>query len=118
LVTLTVTTEFGCTDSIANLIKIVPDIVLYVPNAFTPDGDKFNETWRVFIDGIDIYKFDLFVFNRWGEIVWESHNHDAAWDGTYGGMPVPEGTYQWKIKCADFTTDEKYEFQGHFTVLR
>jgi gliding motility-associated-like protein len=118
LVTLTVTSEFGCTDSIANLIETVPDIVLYVPNAFTPDGDKFNETWRVFIDGIDIYKFDLFIFNRWGEIVWESHNPDAEWDGTYGGMPVPEGTYLWKIKCADFTTDEKYEFQGHFTVLR
>lgn len=118
LVTLTVTTEFGCTDSIANLIKIVPDIVLYVPNAFTPDGDKFNETWRVYIDGIDIYNFDLFIYNRWGEIVWESHNPEAEWDGTYGGMPVPEGAYIWTIKCADFTTDEKFEFKGHFTVLR
>jgi gliding motility-associated-like protein len=118
LVTLTVTTEFGCSDSIANLIKIVPDIVLYVPNAFTPDGDKFNETWRVYIDGIDIYNFDLFIYNRWGEIVWESHNPEAEWDGTYGGMPVPEGAYIWTIKCADYTTDEKFEFKGHFTVLR
>jgi len=118
LVTLTVHTAEGCRDSTANLVEIVPNIMLYAPNSFTPDGDKFNETWRVYLDGADIYNFDLFIFNRWGEIIWESHNPDAEWDGTYGGKPVPEGLYIWILKATDYTTDQKYEFNGHINLLR
>lgn len=118
LVTLKITSEDGCTDSTANLIAIVPDILLYVPNTFTPDGDKFNEKWRIHIDGIDDQGFELVVFNRWGEIMWESHHPEAEWDGTYGGKPVPEGNYIWKIKAVDRTTDKKYEYSGHLNVLR
>jgi len=118
LVTLTVTTEHGCVDSTANLIEIVPNILLYAPNAFTPDGDKFNENWRVYIDGIDIYNFNLLIFNRWGEVVWESLNPDAEWNGTYGGKPAPEGMYIWSMQVTDFTTDQKFEFKGHINLLR
>lgn len=118
LVTLTVTTEHGCVDSTANLIEIVPNILLYAPNAFTPDGDKFNENWRVYIDGIDIYNFNLLIFNRWGEVVWESLNPDAEWNGTYGGKPAPEGMYIWRMQVTDFTTDQKFEFNGHINLLR
>lgn len=118
LVTLTVTTEEGCRDSVANLVEVVPDILFFAPNTFTPDGDNFNEVWKIFIDGINVYDFDLFIFNRWGEIVWESHNPEAGWDGTYGGKPAPEGSYIWKIRVADFVTDQKYEFNGHVNLLR
>ena len=118
LVTLTVTTEEGCRDSVANLVEIVPDILFFAPNTFTPDGDNFNETWKISIDGINIYNFDLYIFNRWGEIVWESHNPEGEWDATYGGKPVPEGAYIWILRVADYTTDQKYEFNGHINLLR
>lgn len=118
LVTLIVQSSEGCFDSTANLVEVIPDVMLYVPNTFTPDGDKFNETWRVYVDGIDIYNFSLFIYNRWGEIIWESHDPEAEWDGTYGGKPVPEGMYIWVLRVADYTTDKKHEFKGHINLLR
>jgi len=118
LVTLIVYNEAGCRDSVSKEVKIVSDVILFAPNAFTPDGDKFNETWRVYIDGIDVMDFDLFIFNRWGEVMWESHDINAEWNGTYGGKIVPEGLYIWTIRATDGVSDKKYEFNGHINVLR
>jgi hypothetical protein len=55
LVTLTVTNSLGCAGSVDNYVNILSDVIIYAPNIFTPDGDQFNEGWRVYIDGIDIY---------------------------------------------------------------
>lgn len=108
----------GCYDTVVKTIEILPVITLYAPNAFTPDGDEFNQTWRVFIDGIDTYGFELFVFNRWGEKIWESHNPEAAWDGTYNGKLVQNGEYTWIIQAKDRLNDKKYEFNGCVFVGR
>lgn len=116
-VDLYVTSEFGCTDSIIKQVEVVPEVTLFVPNAFTPDDDMFNEEWRPYIDGIDIMDFQLIIYNRWGEVMWESYDPSAAWNGTYGGQKVKEGTYIWRIKAADMITDKKYEWQGHVLVI-
>ena len=68
--------------------------------------------------GIDFYDFDLFIFNRWGEIVWESHDVDVGWDGTYNGKPVQQGVYQWKVQVKNPFNDDKETFNGSFSVLR
>ncbi|UKN03088.1 gliding motility-associated C-terminal domain-containing protein [Paracrocinitomix mangrovi] len=116
---LVVTNEWGCVDSTTALLDVVSDVLLYAPNIFTPDGDDYNESWRVYIDGIDIYDFHLTMFNRWGEPVWESYNQIASWNGSYGGGAlVPDGTYVWVIECREINTDKKYEFRGHVTVLK
>jgi len=117
-VTLTVVNEWGCTDSILKYVNIVSDIVVYAPNAFTPDDDEFNQTWFMHISGIDIYDFDLFIYNRWGEVVWESHDPSVGWNGTYNGKIVQDGTYTWVMKCADILNDDKYTFEGHVTIIR
>jgi gliding motility-associated-like protein len=118
-ITLTVTNEWGCVASVQSTAHVLSDVILYAPNIFTPDGDEFNERWRVYIDGIDIYQFHLTMFNRWGEPVWESYNQTAEWNGTYGsGQIVPDGTYVWVIECREASTDKKYEFRGHVTVLK
>ncbi|MBD3636884.1 MAG: gliding motility-associated C-terminal domain-containing protein [Crocinitomicaceae bacterium] len=118
-VTLIATNEWGCEDSVTSVVEIVSEVILYAPNIFTPDGDEANETWRVYIDGIDIYNFHLTLFNRWGEIVWESYNQTAEWRGNYaGGGVVQDGTYVWVIECREMNTDKKYEFRGHVTVLK
>ncbi|MBK9192874.1 MAG: gliding motility-associated C-terminal domain-containing protein [Crocinitomicaceae bacterium] len=86
---------------------------------FTPDGDEFNESWRVYITGIDIYDFHLTMYNRWGEIIWESYNTEAGWNGRYGSQgKVQDGTYVWVIEAKDTYNDKKYEFRGHVTVLK
>jgi hypothetical protein len=51
-------------------------------------------------------------------VMWESHDINAGWNGTYGGKLVPEGTYIWMIKATDGVSDKKYEFSGHINVLR
>ncbi len=118
LVTLYVTTDFGCVDSFSTYVPVISDVVIFAPNTFTPDDDLFNEGWRVFMQGIDIYQFNLLIFNRWGEIVWESNNIEVAWDGTYNGQPSPQGTYVWKIRTKNPYDDNVYEFQGHLNLLR
>jgi gliding motility-associated-like protein len=116
-VELIATSQFGCTDTAEAFVPVVPEVIVYAPNTFTPDGDEFNNSWRVFISGISMQNFDLEIYNRWGEILWESHDPDAAWDGTYGGKLVEEGTYIWKMRAMDMFTDEKFEWEGHVTIL-
>jgi gliding motility-associated-like protein len=117
-VTLTVTTAEGCSDSITLEIEIVPDVILYVPNAFTPDDDEHNQTWGISIDGIDFENFQLVVYNRWGELIWESKDAKQSWDGTYNGRIVPNGTYIWKISFKEKDNDGKRFFTGFLNVLR
>lgn len=117
-VTLTVVSEWGCTDTVTYILNVVQDILLYAPTAFTPDGDEHNQNWGVVVSGIDINDFDLYIFNRWGEIIWESHDPSAQWDGTYKGVIVQSGTYVWTVSFGDLLNDARYEFNGTVNILR
>ncbi len=117
-VTLVVTTEHGCTDTVTYYLDVIDDILFFAPNAFTPDGDEHNQTWNVFVQGIDIYDFDLYIFNRWGEIVWESHDPSIGWDGTYNGKIVQAGAYQWKAVVKSPYKDERRVFTGSVSILK
>ena len=117
-VTLIVTNAAGCVDSTTQNIQVLSEVILYAPNTFTPDDDEFNQNWFIYIDGIDVSQFTLYVFNRWGEIVWESHDIHGTWDGTYEGRIVPEGTYTWTIETKDLITDKKYTFDGFVSILK
>lgn len=108
----------GCRDTVEHLAIIANEVILYSPNAFTPDGDEFNQNWNVSIQGIDIYSFHLELFNRWGEVIFESFDSSVGWDGTYNGVIAPAGTYVWKISAKDQENDQKYEFDGHVTIIR
>lgn len=117
-ITLYVTTEYGCVDSITKNVEVVNDVMLFAPNTFTPDGDEFNQTWKVYIQGIDDYSFHLQVYNRWGELVFESYDPDFGWDGTFNGKIVQAGSYTWTISARDLYNDKKYTFNGHMSLLR
>ncbi|HZH87149.1 MAG TPA: gliding motility-associated C-terminal domain-containing protein, partial [Brumimicrobium sp.] len=115
---LVVENEYGCIDSLTKLVRIENEVLLFTPNSFTPDGNGFNDTWKISILGVDIYNFHLEVFNRWGEKVFESFDPEGEWDGTYGNKIAPTGTYIWKIQARDFENDNKYEFKGSVNILR
>jgi gliding motility-associated-like protein len=117
-VTLTVETALGCTDTIQYIMSVIEDIIFYAPNAFTPDGDERNQTWKPVIDGIDIYAFELLIFNRWGEVIWENHDPNQGWDGTYNGRLVPNGSYQWIARVKKPQNDGKETFTGNINLLR
>ncbi len=118
VVTLIAFNENGCHDTITKTIIVKEDIFIYIPNVFTPDGDDFNEIWKPYIYGIDVYDFHLVLFNRWGEIIWESYNSGAGWNGTYGGALVQDGVYVWTIEYGDKWTDERKTITGHLTFLK
>jgi gliding motility-associated-like protein len=117
-VTLVVTTEYGCSDTVTLIMNVVQDVIFYAPNTFTPDGDEHNQSWGIHIGGLDIYNFELLIFNRWGELIWESRDPSVSWDGTYKGQIVPEGTYVWRASAKDAINDGKYEFNGYINVMR
>lgn len=117
-ITLIETTQFGCVDSTQTKLIITNDQIIYAPNTFTPDGNNYNQTWGIYIEGIDIYDFHLTLFNRWGEMVWESYNPTGRWDGTYGGQAAQDGVYVWRVQAKDRENDKVYQFEGTVNILR
>tara|TARA_B100000508_G_scaffold137355_2_gene131748 strand:+ start:33696 stop:37580 length:3885 start_codon:yes stop_codon:yes gene_type:complete len=105
--------ENGCraTDD----VSIFFEGIIYVPNSFTPDGNNYND--QFFVKGGNIEYFEMLIFNRWGEVVFETNDFDARWDGTYNGQKCKDGTYVWKIIYED-TAGNREEMVGHVNLLR
>jgi gliding motility-associated-like protein len=119
LVYLIAYTDFGCSDTTAQAIFVDEPLIYYVPNTFTPDDDEFNPEFKpIMTQGIDIYGYQLLIFNRWGEILFESNDAEFGWDGTYGGNIVQDGTYIWKIRYKVVGVDKPQEIIGHVNVIR
>jgi gliding motility-associated-like protein len=121
LVTLTAISNLGCTDQTQVFIGYSEGEVFYVPNSFTPDGDGFNQTFKpVFRGGFDPYNFEMLIFNRWGELVFETHDVNIGWDGSYGteGKDVHEGTYTYKITYKNPKRDERKNVVGHIVLIK
>jgi gliding motility-associated-like protein len=118
-VTLIAGSGSGCTDTALTTIEVVEDLLFYIPNSFTPDNDNYNEKFLpVFTSGYDPYNYTFLIFDRYGEILFESHNAKVGWDGTYGGKICQDGAYVWKITFKSSNSDEKIERMGHFSLLR
>ncbi len=119
-VQLIATNSVGCADTISTTVEIQDVIIFYVPNVFTPDGDGTNNTFLpVFTSGFDIYDYHLTIFNRWGEVVFESYNSTVGWSGTYGDQGlVDDGVYVWQIEFGDNRSDKRHKHRGHVTVLK
>ncbi|MCH2231721.1 MAG: gliding motility-associated C-terminal domain-containing protein [Crocinitomicaceae bacterium] len=120
LVTLwAINTEYGCVDSTYALITYHEELVYYIPNTFTPDNDEYNQTFKpVFTSGFDPYDFHMAIFNRWGELIFETYNSEFGWDGHYGNKRVQDGTYTWKIDFKESETDKRHMITGHVNLIR
>lgn len=105
--------ENGCTAQ--DQINISFDALIYVPNTFTPDQDKFNPVFAP--KGGNIVEYHLMIFNRWGEILFESFNFNVGWDGTYGGQVCQDDTYVWVISYTDSNKNKEKLF-GHVNLLK
>jgi gliding motility-associated-like protein len=119
LIELIAYSAIGCTDTAWTHVQIDEEVIYYLPNSFTPDGDEFNQSFQpVFTSGVDPYDFTLLIFNRWGEVIFESHDYDQGWDGTYGNKIVQNGMYTWKLEFKITATDERRTDFGHVNILR
>ena len=118
-ITLTVFSDIGCSDVTEQTITMKEELLFYVPNTFTPDNDDYNEVFKpIFTSGYDPFNYHLTIFNRWGEILFESYDAEFGWDGTYGGTIVQDGTYIWKITVKKSYVDDREEFMGHINLIR
>jgi gliding motility-associated-like protein len=116
-ITLTITTDFGCTDQISYQVYIEGDYVIYVPNAFTPDGNGLNDVFIPQGIGISDEEYDLYIYNRWGELVFESHDKNIGWDGRDKTGNLKLDVYVWLVRTKDHKGQE-HEYVGHVTLLR
>jgi gliding motility-associated-like protein len=115
-VVLTVVSPQGCTGQ--NYTTVTSPPIVYIPNSFTPNNDGINDVWRVV--GSSIREIEIYVFNRWGDVIFESTDVNTVWVGdAYNGMNtfIPDGTYPYLIKVRGFN-QEAAEYSGNITLFR
>jgi gliding motility-associated-like protein len=91
---------------------------LYLPTAFTPNGDGLNDVFRVKTICARVDDFHLIIYNRWGQPVFESSNIDKGWDGAYHSNPMPTGTYVYVIRYKKYGAAAMQQQTGLVTLLR
>ncbi|MCB0403000.1 MAG: gliding motility-associated C-terminal domain-containing protein [Flavobacteriales bacterium] len=116
-VTLIVTDNHGCKDTVSYLAIIEGEYGIFVPNSFTPDFDGLNDGFAPNGFGIADTDYGFYIFDRWGELIFESHDKYEPWYGDYKGKLVQAGTYVWKLHCRDVNGDE-HEKVGHVNIIR
>lgn len=118
-VTLFVEDENGCRDSISKEILMEVDMIVYMPTAFTPNSNSVND--RFGPSGFEFERltsFHMKIFNKWGEIIFESLDSDNLWDGkTKNGNPAIIDTYTWSLRLTDELGKKYHEF-GYVDLLR
>src|SRR5690606_15989149 len=105
-------------DSLIKIVAVTEAFTVYIPNAFTPDGNHVNGEFKPYFNGIDIYDYQLTIYNRWGEVVFQSYNVDFGWNGFYGDIMAEEGVYVYHIITKENNSDKKLEYHGHVSLLR
>jgi gliding motility-associated-like protein len=118
-VTLTVTTVNGCVSSTVDEICIDPDVTLFVPNAFTPNADGSNDMFFPQGIGIDPDQFEMWIFDRWGNLIYYTEDMSQGWNGCVQGSSVIAqiDTYVWKIKAVDML-GKKHSLIGKVSLIR
>ncbi|PCH64719.1 MAG: hypothetical protein COC01_10670, partial [Bacteroidetes bacterium] len=116
-VTLLVINEFGCADTIIDTIRIKPEAAIYIPNAFTPDGDGINDAWGAKTFGMT--EFELYVYDRWGEMIFRTEDPNHLWNGRLDnvGELSPDGVYPYLILGKDHT-GRAHRYIGHVVLLK
>ena len=118
VVSQVVTNATGCKDSISKIVRVEDVVSIYIPNSFTPNGDELNNTLQLVTFGIDLQEFHFTIFNRWGQVIFESFDASIAWDGTFNNELVQSGLYQWTLDAVDDLTDIPFHRTGFVNVFR
>ncbi|NBX80011.1 MAG: PKD domain-containing protein [Flavobacteriales bacterium] len=119
-VVLVASAQDGCTDTARITIKVRDEVIIWVPNTFTPDDNGLNDLFSpVLTAGYDrdgVYEFK--IYNRWGEQIFFTDQYGVQWDGTYNGEKVQMGSYNWSLRFKDSQSNKIYDYYGHVNVLR
>jgi gliding motility-associated-like protein len=107
---LTVSNVHGCTDVATEEICIQPEVTIYVPNAFTPNGDGLNDVFLPKGSGLDWNTFSMMIFDRWGNLIYETTDINKGWRGIVknSGEIAQQDIYVWKIDINDLNGAEHH----------
>ena len=101
--------------SISNTIKVEKPYTLYIPNAFSPDGDGINDFFKIWGQGIT--SIEIEIYNRWGQMVFKSFSLEEQWDGKFNSKDSPSGSYVYRVKTMDSGNMEFLE-SGTVSLIR
>jgi gliding motility-associated-like protein len=104
----------GCIDSSSTTLE-VKDEQLFFPNGFTPNGDGLNDVFKP--QGLGIAEYQLLIYNRWGEVIFQTTDYTTGWDGTVNNMPVPSDVYLYQCEVIG-PSGHRSNYSGNITVLR
>jgi len=114
-VSLIVSNSYGCIDSTKKTVVVFPDLKIYIPNAFTPDNPSLNNIFRVYGEGMSA--FEMYIYNRWGELIFKSDNIENGWDGNYRNEKLPVGVYVYSINYKDIF-GKSFNKSGSISLIR
>ncbi len=117
IVTLTATDNFGCTDSIQKAVNVREPLTIYIPNSFTPGNDGKNDYFAPVGEGIEQYTFIMYIFDRWGNLVYETHDINKPWYGTFNNKKAVQGVYNYRIIIKDEILGKEYGYVGNVNVI-
>lgn len=117
-VTLIQTNSYGCTDTITKFLTVNEDFTLYVPNAFSPNGDGINDMFQPKGMGFKPESYEMMIYDRWGNAIFRTTDVTKGWDGSYKGTIAQDGVYIFKIKCITATGNARKEKTGHITLIK
>lgn len=115
---LNVVNEFGCTATDTAFLRVQPEFRFWLPNAFTPGGNPRNDLWGPVAMGVKDYQ--MWVFNRWGQLMFYSEDHREGWDGTLmnsGNLEPVTGVYAYRVRFRS-VDGEPFEYLGSVTLVR
>jgi gliding motility-associated-like protein len=116
--TLTVSDSLGCTRT--DTVTIFVDIIcgdVFVPNAFSPNGDGQNDVLFCRVDPLCVSDFEFIVFNRWGEVVFRTTDPSVGWDGIHRGVKCETAVFTWMAKGV-FVSGDPLESSGNVSLIR
>ena len=114
-ITQVVTNSSGCSDVYQVIVTVEFESSLFVPNAFTPNASGLNDYFKVY--GVGLADFKLMIFDRWGELIFETDDITKGWDGNFKGIPVQQGVYVWKVNYRTKKDGDQFRI-GHVSVVR
>ncbi len=119
-VCLVATSANDCVDTICYRVIIDDLFLVYVPNAFTPDGDGDNDYFFPVVSGIEPLSYQFLIYDRWGELIFESRHPELQWGGSVKGNSdaAKQDVYVWKLIVTDAVNGKQHEMIGHVTLLR
>lgn len=116
IVSLLATNIYGCSDKFFREIHVAPEFTLFIPNSFTPNGDRLDDDFLAYGEGV--VSFKMSIYNRWGEIIFTSFDKELGWDGKdrFNNL-IPNGVYLYHIAVTDFK-GKAWVYNGEVNLMR